>query len=233
MAARKKKLFFDVLCVITRKTLGHEDELFDFFSEHKIDFGFEPLVPENEWMERELSITPEEYASVVIKLFDRWFCQSERRLRMVVPPYHFTAALLKGENTYCNFSESCGRHYLAVSPNGDVHSCIMFARHPEFSFGNFTKNNLQEILNSPTRKRFLVSRVANIAACQNCRWVSLCQAGCPHHALIRYGTIFQRDAFCKSYQQIFKHIYNVVTHVLEPTQVETTENQVLDSPPIF
>ncbi len=216
MAARRKKLFFDVLCVITRKTPGHEDELFDFFYKHKIDFGFEPLVPENELMARELSITPQEYADVAIKLFDRWFFQSDRRLRMVVPPYHFVTAILKGGNTYCNFSKSCGRHYIAVSPDGQVHSCIMFARHPNLSFGNIGKNSLQEILNSPVRKRFLISRVAHNTECQNCRWVSLCNAGCPHHALVRYGTILHRDAFCESYRQIFEHVYTTLEQTLKP-----------------
>lgn len=210
MAARKKKLYFDVLCVITRKTLDHEDELFDFFYEHKIDFGFEPIVPENEWMVRELSITPKDYARVAIRLFDRWFFQSERRLRVVVPPYHFAMAILKGGNTYCNFSKCCARHYIAVSPDGQVHTCILFAGHPSLALGNIGKSSLQKILSSPVRQRFLMSRVAQIPECQNCRWVSLCHAGCPHHAFIKYGAVLQPDAFCESYRLIFEHVYDTI-----------------------
>ncbi len=214
MTARKKKLYFDVLCVITRRTLGHEDELFNFFYEHKIDFGFEPIIPENEHMEREMSITPKDYAQVAIKLFDHWFFQSEQRLKTVVPPYHFLKAILEGGNTYCNFSDCCARNYLAVSPNGQIHSCILFARHENLSFGNIAHTSLQEILNSPVRQRFLVSRTDLIPRCQQCRWRSLCQSGCPQHAFIKHGSILQPDAFCESYQWIFDHVCDTVTHVL-------------------
>jgi len=118
MAARKKKLYLDALGVITRRTLGREDELFDFFYEHKISFGFEPLIPENEWMWRELSITPAEYARVAIRLFDRWFFQPERRLDVVMPAYHFVRAVMTGENSYCKFAGICAENYITVAPDG-------------------------------------------------------------------------------------------------------------------
>lgn len=225
MAARKKKLFFDVLCVITRKTLGREDELFNFFSEHKIDFGFEPIVPENEWMLNELSITPKEYAEVAIKLFDRWFFQPEHQLKMMTPPYHFLMGVLQNTNTYCNFSSSCTSHYIAISPNGSVHSCILFARHPNLSFGNIADQDLQELLDSPVRKRFLGERATHIPKCQNCRWVSTCKGGCPHHAFIKYGTTLQPDGFCESYQLIFQHVYDRVTQTLETAKINSIATQ--------
>ena len=210
MEARKKKLFFDVLCVITRETLEHVDELFDFFYENKIDFGFEPLVAEDQVTQGALAISPEEYAGAAIHLFDRWFFQADRRLRRVVPPYHFVHSLLTGVNSYCNFSACCARRYLAVSPNGDIHSCIMFAGEPNFSFGNITRHTLDKILCSPVRQQFLEIRSERIEKCRNCRWVKLCNSGCPHHALVGYGQLIAPDLFCKSYQQIFAHIERVL-----------------------
>jgi uncharacterized protein len=218
MAAREKKLYFDALCVITRECLGHEDEIFDFFYEYKIDFGFEPLVPETEQMARELAITPAEYAQVAIKLFDRWFFQKERRLRMVIPPYHYLKAILGGGNSYCNFSRNCTRHYLAVSPNGTVHSCIMFAGRPEYAFGNIANSDLEAILKSPMRQQMLVVRSAQITECRNCRWLSLCHGGCPHHALVQHGTLLRPDMFCESYRLIFEHVYKVAIESLQPAQ---------------
>lgn len=214
MAARRRKLFFDALCVITRKTLGREDELFDFFSQHNIDFGFEPLVPETDRMARELAITPAEYAQAAIKLFDRWFFQPERRLRMVVPPYHYLKAVLEGGSSYCNFSENCARHYIAVSPDGTVHSCIMFVGRPGYAFGNIQISGLDAILKSPVRQRMLRARANQIAECRECQWLPICQGGCPHHALIQHGTPLQRDMFCESYRRIFEHVYEVAINAL-------------------
>jgi len=214
MAARKKKLFFDVLCVVTRKNLGLEDELFDFFYEHKIDFGFDPVFPENDWIAQQLALTPQEYAQVAIKLFDRWFFQTERRLNMVVPPYHFLMAILKGGNTYCAFSRCCSQHYVAVSPNGSVHSCVLFAQHPQMSFGNIIEDNLKDILSSEARKPFLESRTTQIAKCLSCEWSAICQSGCPYHAFHQKGTLKSEDTFCESYRLIFQHVHNRVTEAL-------------------
>jgi len=214
MAARKKKLFFDALCVITRESLGREDEIFDFFFENKIDFGFEPLVPETEKMALDLAITPIDYAQVAIRLFDRWFFQAERRLRMVVPPYHYLKAILKGGNSYCNFSKNCANHYLTVSPDGTVHSCIMFAERPDYAYGNIRNSELDAILESPIRQRMLKERATQIEKCKNCRWLSMCQGGCPHHALVQHGTLLQPDMFCESYRLIFEHVYDVTKNAL-------------------
>lgn len=215
MAARKKKLYFDALCVVTRRTLGHEDELFDFFYQNKIAFGVEPLIPETEWAAKELSITPEEYARVVIRLFDRWLYQAERRIDVVMPAYHFAWAVMTGDNSYCTFAESCARKYITVAPDGQVYSCIMFASHPEMAFGNLTKSSLKEILESPVREEFLKPRAALIKECQECKWLSLCQAGCPYHAFVETGSIMERDSFCTSYRLVFQHVYDTLMNQME------------------
>lgn len=214
IAARKKKLYLDALCVITRESVGNEDEIFHFFFENRIDFGFEPLVPETEQMTLCLAIKPTEYADVAIKLFDNWFFQKEPRLRMVVPPYHYLKAILEGGNSYCNFSKNCVGNYLAISPDGTVHSCIMFAARPEYAFGNIKKSRLATILESPIRQRMLLERATQITKCRNCRWLSICHGGCPHHALVQQGTLLQPDMFCESYRLIFEHVYEVTMAAL-------------------
>lgn len=205
IAARQKKLFFDVLCVVTRPTLEHADDLWDFFWEHKIDFGFEPVVAENAWMERELGISAVAYGEFAIHLFDRWFFQEERRLRTVAPLNHILMAILGSSNSVCTFSENCGRHYMAVDPAGDVHSCILFAHYPGASYGNLHADSLTNILNSPLRQRALARRANSFEPCASCRWLRLCQGGCPYHAIKQYGRADGPDLFCKSYQMLFEH----------------------------
>jgi len=207
MLARKKKLFFDVLAVITRATLGHEDDFFDFFYDNRIDFGFEPIVPEDQFMASDLAIEPHEFAEFTIRIFDKWFDQPERRLRLVTPPYHFLMGILQGRNTTCHFSSCCANHYIAISPNGDAHSCIMFARHPNLSFGNIRQQCLADILAASSRKRFLWERASQIPKCQSCKWLEACQGGCPHRAFVRDGNVLQPDMFCEAYKTIFDHVF--------------------------
>lgn len=215
MAARKKRLFFDVLCVVTRHTLAHEDDLFDFFYENRIAFGVEPIIPETDWMVQELSITPEEYAHVVIRLFDRWLSQPESRINVVMPAYHFAMALMTGSNTYCAFSKSCAKRYITVAPDGQVYSCIMFAGHPQMTFGNIAQTDLEEILDSPVRKEFLKPRAISLTECQRCKWITLCQAGCPYHAFVETGSISERDSFCRSYRLVFQYVHDTLLRQVE------------------
>jgi uncharacterized protein len=203
LKAREKKLFFDALVVISRATLGHEDELFNFFYENKIEFGFEPIVLANGNNDQELSITPEEYAKIAIRLFDRWFFQPEPRLKMILPLYDFTMSVMYNTNTRCTFSPSCGQHYITIDPEGAVYPCV---REPEFQLGDFMKDPIEQILQSNTRLEFLKSRTERISGCNKCNWKNLCNSGCPHNAYSAFGSTLERDSFCTSYKLIFEHV---------------------------
>jgi uncharacterized protein len=213
--AREKKLYFDALVVINRDTLGHEDELFDFFYENRIEFGFEPIVVDPACENQVLAITPQEYANCAIHLFDRWFTQPEPRLINVLPLYDFTMAVMRGGNTRCTFSPSCGRHYLTVAPDGKVYPCVRFGGESEFVFGNILRDSLEHILTSKKRMEFLKTRTDTIAVCRKCEWKTVCNSGCPHNAYSAFGTIAERDSFCASYKMIFDYISDRVKNGFE------------------
>jgi uncharacterized protein len=204
--AREKKLFFDALVVINRSTLGHEDELFNFFFENRIEFSFEPIVVDPGCEMGNLTITPQEYAESAIRLFDRWFYQPEARLKTILPLYDFTMAVLQGGNTRCTFSTSCGQHYLTVAPDGTVYPCVRFGGEPGFVFGNFISDSLEQILASKTRLEFLKPRSDSIPGCRSCEWNKVCNSGCPHNAFSAFGSTAERDPFCASYKIIFEHV---------------------------
>lgn len=213
--AREKKLYFDALVVINRSTLGHEDELFDFFFENYIEFGFEPIVMDRAYQVENLTITPQEYGQSAIRLFDRWFFQPEPRLKTVLPLYDFMMAVLQGGNTRCTFSPACGRNYITVDPNGMVYPCVRFGEEPGFVFGNLKSDSLEQILASKARSEFLKPRTASIPACQGCEWNQICNSGCPHNAYSAFGSTGERDPFCASYKILFEHVSRRVNDALK------------------
>lgn len=215
--AREKKLYFDALIVINRDTLGHEDELFDFFYENRIEFGFEPIVLDPACKNQNSAITPQEYANCAIHLFNRWFSQPEPRLKNVLPLYDFTMAVMRGGNTRCTFSPSCGRHYLTIAPDGKVYPCVRFGGNSEFILGDLLSESLEQILTSKTRMEFLKTRTDTIPVCRNCEWKTICNSGCPHNAYSAFGTIGERDSFCASYKMIFDYVSDRVNNGLENT----------------
>jgi uncharacterized protein len=215
--AREKRLYLDALVVITRDTLGHEDELFDFFYDNRIEFGFEPVVLERGCSDPSIAITPREYAGVAVRLFDRWLGQPEPRLRTIIPLQDFALGVMSGRNTRCAFSRSCGRHYLAVDPSGAVYPCVRFGGDAAFCLGDIRTQSLEEIINAPRRLAFLQPRVERIKRCADCQWRNLCNSGCPQHAYAATGAIDQPDPFCASYQLIFNHVSRRLESLLNGT----------------
>jgi len=206
LKAREKKLYFDALVVISRATLGHEDKLFDFFYDNRIEFGFEPIVLNYSYHNHDLAITPEEYAHSAIHLFDRWFFQPEPRLKKVLPLYDFTMSVLHGRNTRCTFSPSCGRHYLTIAPDGTAYPCVRFEGETDFILGNLNNESIEHILEANRRMEFLKPRTEAIAGCRTCDWKNLCNSGCPHNAYSAFGSTLEQDLFCMSYKLIFDHV---------------------------
>lgn len=221
MHAREKGLIVGVLSVVTRQTLGHEEELFRFFYDHKLDFGFHPITSLTSWMDQELAITPKEFAEVSIKLFELGFYQPEPRVTNVTPTLHYAMAIMMGcASGFCVMSEACGKEYISIEPNGRVHVCDRFAGNTKLSYGNIIESSLEEILQSPVRQAFLTRWERMRAKCQGCEWTSICYGGCPHEAYAKTGSIFERDTNCEAYKHIFTHIAETISQELENEMVK-------------
>jgi uncharacterized protein len=226
MRARDRGLIIGALCVVTRNTLGHEEELFNFFYHNKLDFMFHPLTPMNNAMNDDLGITPEEFAQVSMRLFDLSFFQPEPRVTSVAPTLDYMKAVMMGcASGFCVFAESCAREYISVDPQGNIYVCDRFAGNPEMSFGNIGKQSLVQILDSPVRQEFLKPRAELIPKCQQCKWVRLCNAGCSHEAYVRTGSIFHPDAYCETYQCMFQYAYEVVSKELAKLEKSVTSRE--------
>ncbi len=142
--ARGQGLVVGVLSVITRHTIGHEDELFNFFYTNKLDFAFHPITPLNDWMVDELSITPEEFGLISTRLIDLGYFQPAPIVTTVSPTLHYATAVMTGHSSgLCVFSESCAKEYISFEPSGQVHMCNRFAGNPDLSFGNIFQTSLE------------------------------------------------------------------------------------------
>ncbi len=223
--ARSKGLIAGVLSVVTRHTVGHEKEFFDFFCGHKLDFGFHPITPLSPWMNQELAITPEEFAEVSVKLFDLGFFQPEPRVTSVTPTLHYAMAVMMGyPSGFCVLSENCAAEYLSIEPTGRVQACDRFAGNMALTFGNIATNSLREILDSPVRQEFLERWQVVSEKCTGCEWASICYGGCPHEAYAKTGSIFEPDPNCEAYKRIFSHISNTIARELEKAGNKPSED---------
>jgi len=223
--AREKGLICGILSVITRQSLGHEEELFEFFGKHRLDFGFHPVTSLTLETEQQLSLTPEQFADVSIKFFDMGFInQAEPRFTSATPTFHYAMAVMMGyPSGFCVLAETCAAEYISIEPTGRVHVCDRFAGNEALSFGNIAQTSLENILKSPIRKQFLYRWQEIKKLCGDCEWASVCYGGCPHEAYARNGSIFSRDPNCAAYKQIFAYVSTAISNELEKATLSKSE----------
>jgi uncharacterized protein len=214
--ARERGLIVGTLSVITRESLGSIEEMFKFFYQNKLDFGFHPITSLTPEADEKLAITWEEFAEVSIKLFELGLFQPEPRVTNVTPTLHYVMAVMMGyPSGFCVLDKACANEYISIEPNGRVHVCDRFAGNDNLSYGDFNQSSLEEILASPIRQMFLSRWELLKGECDDCRWKFICYGGCPHEAYVKNNTILSKDPNCEAYKRIFNHIAETVSRELK------------------
>lgn len=151
------------------------------------------------------SITPTQYGTFLMSLFDKWVKQDVGRIFV-----QFFDVALAASAGYppglCVFAETCG-HALALEHNGDLYSCDHYVD-PKYKLGNITDKELPSLVNSQSQERFGKNKKTKLPRyCLKCEYLSLCNGGCPKDRFIKtpdgeHGLNY----LCEGYKAFFKHI---------------------------
>jgi uncharacterized protein len=197
---------FGCVAVVTRMTLGREQEVYDFFCDLGCGFRINPVIPSPETAARFARITPEEYGGSLVRFFDAWSVPRPDRVN-VSPLDNYVVSLLGGELQECQQQPSCARHSLGLKPNGDVVRC---GRFQDMALGNLKETSLDALLADRASDPFR-DRAAARTSCRGCLFWPQCHGGCPHNALVFGGDLAAKDPFCAAYTIIFSHIKHALS----------------------
>ncbi len=136
------KFTWSAISVITSESLGHEKEIHDFFCAQKPgDVEFSPFFSCDP--SPSLSISPEQYASFMVRLFDLWVAEPG-------PVYDvrlFSDILCRPgwKNPVCT---DTGRRQrtISISSNGDLYSCTCLPSIPFRFIGNILDKPFDALL---------------------------------------------------------------------------------------
>jgi uncharacterized protein len=196
---KKRKVEFNILACINRKSAQKPQEVYRFFRRQGVTFvQFIPVVErmadhdgaalagpdaaENAaptpW-----SVDPDGYGDFLCGVFDEWVRQDVGRI--FVMNFEWTLAAWAGApQTACTFAARCGRA-LIVEHNGDVYSCDHFM-YPEYRLGNVLTDDLRAMVESEKQRAFGAGKETSLpAACKNCDMLFACRGGCLKH---RFGS---------------------------------------------
>ena len=199
---------FAILVVWTKESLGHEEEIFEFFVKNGIyKFDLLPCISTDGKGPRS-SLTPNEFAKSMIKTFDLWWRldNPEVRIRLFESVIR---GVLGGKQNVCKFTGACAS-YCTLDYNGDIYPCDKFVGISNFVFGNITKSGLANILNGERRRHF-ATQVQNLSDdCVKCKWKNVCNGGCTYHRYIPRRNLADKSYFCDFRKGFFSYVQKCV-----------------------
>lgn len=144
------------------------------------------------------SVSPPAFGSYLCDIFDEW-------VRKDVGEYFvltFDAALASWcgvEPGICTFCESCGGN-LTVEHNGDIYPCDHFV-YPQYRLGNVRDVSLRTAALSQSQAFFGTAKRNSLPQkCLVCRWLRVCNGGCPKHRFDR-----GLNSLCEGYAMFYSH----------------------------
>ncbi len=198
---QKRKVEFNILCVLSQANVGKARELYKFYKSLGIDnVQYIPLSefhPDGTPMP--FTITPEQYGEFLCETIDLWWPDRRKfRIRFFDNLAEALAGMKPGT---CTMHDTCDS-YVVVEYNGDVYPCDFFVEQ-NWTLGNTDLDSWPEI--ARRKRRYEFSNVKSIPheECRKCEYRSVCKQGCPKFRHAPNRKFEDLDYFCASYKMIY------------------------------
>lgn len=182
-----------LLAVLTKKTIGREEEIYNFFREHttwaKVNF-YSPTGHGAE-KEEELMLNQDEASKMMIKLYELWKKDdSPLELR---PMLENVRSFFTGFPVACDFSAVSCYKILGADTKGDIYPCSKAMNFPYLKMGNI-EEGLENLVGSDIHKMPL-KRYVSLKEKSGNPWLHLSSGGCPIEALSHKGNYMESTTY--------------------------------------
>ncbi len=211
---KDKGLNLGCIAVGTKKHIGEISMLYKFMSDNKIGFKFNPIFNAGEAKKNidNYGLTLDEYAAMVVELFDLWFYDKNNKNKIINSVFiDIASALISKKTSHCLFAKNCQDNILAISPNGDVVPCGRFCDDSlkEYVYGNLHTERLDSVMNKmKLTDMYNRSKYIENSGCNKCEFFAICNGGCLYDGFAKTGDFRSKTFLCEAYKKIFSHISN-------------------------
>ena len=204
---------FGVLTVIGKNTLGHADELLQFFIESGInDIGFLPSTVVNDGeIDHNCTLTAEEYGQFLIDFFDVWVNSGKTGMSIREFDEYFRSKL-KVRHRLCINSNECDRYY-TVTPDGKIYLCDCFPLEAESYVGSIFDPVDAVLSNNATIDSFREHFKSPPSACKACSFKKICNGGCKYYRWLANKEMNRPHLYCSAFKQLYKQMDEVIGEI--------------------
>ncbi len=204
---------FAVLSLLTNDSIAHLKEIYDTVRKTGANGAkFEVFFPggKGKKYRDKFYVKPEDYTKSMIKLYDMWIHEDNRKDFRVDPLDKIVESFFSGHSRACDYAGACGTNFLSIDSNGDIYVCGRFVGVKEFRIGNINKNTLREALDHEVCQEMVKRRIEARKRCidNNCKYVDVCNGGCAYESFTFHNDLCHITPYCNSRKEIFDYIYN-------------------------
>ena len=159
------------------------------------------------------SVSGEGYGRFLCEIFDEWLLNDLGKIEVQL--FMETAMIRIGRTaTLCWMAPTCGR-VLVVERDGGVYSCDHYVT-PEHRLGDIAESDLGSLVDSPGQKRFGGDKRSLLPKqCRECRWLPLCNGGCPKDRFAVTGNGEPGlNCLCEGLKRFFAHSQEPMKRVM-------------------
>jgi uncharacterized protein len=209
---RSQEIPFHVIAVLTRESLGHADEIFDFF----LDQGVRQLcfnIEEIEAINANSSLSgvgvEVEFRGFIERILARLReCHGSMGIREIEDV--FKALRHPDFGTFAANSQNSPFEIINIAHDGQFSTFspellgINFAGYESFSFGNVHKDEINAIINNANFQRAAHDIAEGVRSCHiSCKYFPFCRGGAPSNKLAELGTFTGTETmYCRLTQKI-------------------------------
>lgn len=201
----KKKVEYNILTVVNRRTAEKISRIYSFYAKHNWKYlqfiaCLDPL-GEPQGM-REYSLTPEAYGDFLVELFDLWYLDWQKGVQPSIRMFENYIGILLGYMPEACDQRGCCSIQCVVEADGSVYPCDFYVV-DRYRMGSFVENSMEEILEQGKTLGFVEESVENRTDCEQCEYGYICRGGCRRNRQIREDGQLGSNYFCPSYKKFF------------------------------
>jgi len=191
----KKKVEYNILCVLTNELANEPDKAWRFIIDENIRFVqfipcLEPLpsdLPAHTWPVGTI-LRPAQFERFYSRLLPYWIKELDNGNYISVKLFDdIVNYFFKGIPTSCGINGQCHNQYV-VEADGSVFPCDFYAS-DKYKIGNLTKNTPRELFSTDKVLEFLQDKPKLPAMCPSCPYFNECQGGCKRLKNVMYAGV--------------------------------------------
>ena len=197
---------FNTLTCLNSLNSYYPKEIYDFLKKIGTTFmQFIPVVVKDSFGNVvSCSVNSLQYGKFLNGVLSRWLELGDIG-KIFVQDFDNLLGLLMGfQSSLCTHAVTCG-NAIVIEHNGDVFSCDHYVNRENY-LGNLQDNPLFKFVDSFQQIKFGEGKKRTLPLkCLQCKYLNLCNGGCPKDRFVDSGCEYKLNYLCEGYMNFFKH----------------------------